>query len=134
MKWLISCKTASGLQRLFHIIYTINRISGGDRSDKRQTFMPLLLSFHSRSIFPCFWTEHWEKKQAIAKHSLQCIHRANEKKALKVATICFSQLSQWPFYKLKKSVILILWVKIDIALMLSLQSQIASLNIATASH
>ena len=34
------------------------------------------------------------KIQAIAKHSLQCIHRPNEKKALKVPAICFSQLSQ----------------------------------------
>ena len=32
-KLLISCKTASGLQRPVYIIHTFNRISGGDRSD-----------------------------------------------------------------------------------------------------
>ena len=35
---------------------------------------------------------------------------------------------------MKKTIILILWIKVDIAIMLRLQTQIAWLKIATASH
>ena len=42
-------------KRLICIIHTSNRISGGDRSDKRETFMPVLLSqFPQQEHIPMF--------------------------------------------------------------------------------
>ena len=70
--------------------------------------------------------------QAIAKYSLQCIHRPNEKNTKSFNHLFFSTLPM-TFLKNEKSVILILWVKLDIAIMLRSQTQTAWLKIATAS-
>ena len=55
MKWSISCKTASCFQRLVYIIDTINRILGGDRSDKRETFISALYALYDYMTMPVLY-------------------------------------------------------------------------------
>ena len=70
----------------------------------------------------------------MAKHRPQFNHRIDEKKRYKFQSVL---LLNWPndlFKKLKKSIILIFWVKIDKAIMLSTNIQSICLKKARTTH